>query len=677
MKKIELLSPAGDFECLKAAINNGADAVYLGLKNFSARAFASNFSNEELVEAVKYAHLRNVKVYVTINTLLTETEFDNAYNDAKFCYENNVDALLIQDLGLFYKLKKDFPNFELHASTQMHIHNLNGVKNAEKLGFSRVVLARESNLNFIREATKENIEIECFVHGAICVSYSGQCLMSSTTKNRSANKGMCAQCCRLKYSLYENDKELVTDTDYLLSTKDMFLLNDVPSLIEAGVSCLKIEGRMKSKAYVGYVTSCYRKAIDAYYNFSEYKLDQTTLDNLKALYNRGFTSSYLHNDNTDIFTNIRPNHLGLKIGEVIENKYSTIFIKLDKEVNQFDGIRIISNNDFGLILNMLKVNGKLQSKAFAGDIIEIQNEEKVKKGDMVVKTLDHILEEKINQQVSKLNPIKLNIILIPNSKVKIKASVYSEYFNYESDELVEEAIKQPISNFDIISCFDSVDNHPYYIEDYKIELENSFISLKKLNDIRRDFYNQLDEYLLNSFQRERNKQANVFSFNIYNEKQDPNINYLNPVINNDSNYFENYNLVSEFGGILLNTAKDAFYSLNISNSYAYEFLLKLGFQNIILSSELTKDQIKFLIDGFKKRTGILIKPYVLTKGNRTLMYMAKNPFKKFVSNKDAKYTLSDGANKFLLKFNDSYTEIIEIKPHILDIKGLNCNEFIY
>ena len=175
MKKVELLAPAGNFECLKAAIKGGADAVYLGGKNFSARAFAKNFDNNELEEAVKYAHLRNVRIFVTVNTLMSENEINNALKTVDYYYRINVDALLVQDLGLFYVLKERYPDLELHCSTQMHVHNLEGVRNAKKLGFSRVVLARESTLDLIKEACKEDIEIETFVHGAICVAYSGQC----------------------------------------------------------------------------------------------------------------------------------------------------------------------------------------------------------------------------------------------------------------------------------------------------------------------------------------------------------------------------------------------------------------------------------------------------------------------------------------------------------------------
>ena len=267
MKKIELLAPAGNFDCLKVAIANGANACYLGGKNFSARAFANNFDEETLLEAINYAHLRNVKIYVTVNTLLNELEINNAMKMVDFYYKNKVDALLVQDLGLYYLIKEKYPDFELHCSTQMHIHNIDGVKTAKKLGFKRVVVARESTLDFIKEACKQDIEIETFVHGAICVSYSGQCLLSSYTKNRSANKGMCAQCCRLKYKLIDEDgKQIETDTNYLLSPKDMCLLEDIPSLIQAGVSSLKIEGRMRSPYYLATVLSSYRRIIDNYYN---------------------------------------------------------------------------------------------------------------------------------------------------------------------------------------------------------------------------------------------------------------------------------------------------------------------------------------------------------------------------------------------------------------------------
>ncbi|MBQ6559309.1 MAG: U32 family peptidase, partial [Erysipelotrichaceae bacterium] len=388
MKKIELLAPAGDFNCLKAAISNGADAVYLGGKNFSARAFAQNFDNAELIKAIEYAHLRNVRIFVTLNTLLNEYEIKNALKMADFYYKNHVDALLIQDLGLYYVLKERYPDFELHCSTQMHVHNVHGVINAKQLGFKRVVLARESSLELIRECCRQEIEIEVFVHGAICVSYSGQCLMSAHTKDRSANKGACAQCCRLKYHLYDDrNSRIPLTTEYPLSTKDMMLINDVPDLIEAGVSSLKIEGRMKSSAYVGYVTSIYRKAIDSYYEGRHYQISDRELKDLKALFNRNFTNDLLRGRN-DLFGQKTPNHLGISIGEVVNHRNGYTYIHLNDRLSQFDGIRI---GEFGCIVNMLYKDELLVSEGKTGEIVAIKTESPVK-GE-VFKTYDHLLEE--------------------------------------------------------------------------------------------------------------------------------------------------------------------------------------------------------------------------------------------------------------------------------------------
>ena len=659
MKRIELLAPAGNFECEIQAINNGADAVYLGSNLFSARAFADNFNNDEIVEAINYAHLRNVKVYVTINTLLNEYEIDNAYNLAKFLYEHKVDALLIQDLGLFYRLRKDFPDLELHASTQLHIHNLQGVKNASKLGFKRVVLARESSLELISECTKEDVEIECFVHGAICVSYSGQCLMSSAAKNRSANKGMCAQMCRLKYKLYQNSKEIKTNTDYLLSPKDMCLLDDIPKLIEAGVSSLKIEGRMKSPAYVGYVTRCYRQAIDAYYSSKEYKLTDEIINNLKLLYNRGFTNTYLLNDSKHLFDNKRPNHMGVEIGKVVKVNGNKCYIQVSKQLNQFDGIRIISNNDTGLILNYLKVNSKLVPKAYPNEVIEISIEDKVKEGDIVVKTLDFELEKSILNSKDKLIPINLNISINSNDNVRIHA--YNDEFEYDYISKIQalEAINKPINNSNIIESFNKVDTHPYVVSNYNISINNAFLPIKTINEIRRTFYDKLDLFRLNSFKRSKFIELNIQDIHEFkqNEIMYEKDYYINPVININSKYISNF--ISEFGGILMEGDKNAYYTLNISNSYAFEFLLKLGFKNIILSTELSEQMIIKLIDSFKTRVQTDIKPYILISGNRTLMYINRDPFKDYIDNYD-NLLLSDGFNSYkIVKNKDNFIEIIE------------------
>lgn len=267
MKKIELLAPAGNMDCLVAAVLAGCDAVYLGGSLFGARAFSKNFNDDELIEAIKYAHLYGVKVYVTVNTLIYENEVDDFLNYIEFLHKNNVDAVIIQDLGMFDLVRKTFPNLEIHISTQMHIHNLDGVQLMERLGAKRIVLARETSIDEIKRIKENsNVELEVFIHGALCVSYSGQCLMSSLIGGRSGNRGTCAGSCRLKYDVIDSSFKKLNTGDYPLSTKDLNGIMGVGELIDIGVSSLKIEGRMKSLEYVFMVVSLYRQAIDSYYD---------------------------------------------------------------------------------------------------------------------------------------------------------------------------------------------------------------------------------------------------------------------------------------------------------------------------------------------------------------------------------------------------------------------------
>ena len=665
MKKVELLAPAGNFDCLKAAINNGANAVYLGGKNFSARAFANNFDEDELIKAVNYAHLRNVKIYVTLNTLLNENEFNNAIKMADFYYKNNVDALLIQDLGLYYYLKNKYPDFELHCSTQMHVHNIEGIKTAKKLGFKRVVIARESSLDFIKEACKQDIEIEVFVHGAICVSYSGQCLMSSVTKNRSANKGMCAQCCRLKYDLYDlYGKKIDTDTNYPISPKDMCLINDIPSLIKAGVSSFKIEGRLKSSAYVGYVTSLYKKAIDSYYNNIDYTVSNDELNNLKVLFNRKFTNDYLYKKN-DLFGQKSPNHLGIEIGEAYKYENGKIFIKLKSQLNQFDGIRI---NDFGCIVNMLYKDGLLTNHGDKNDIVYIESDEK--QLGKVYKTLDYLFENHINNIPDIKLPLNIKITIIPNENVKVNLIYNDEVYDYISDIKAQAAKNSPLTIESVKNQFSKLNDTEYYLNNIQVDTYNAFLPIKDLNSIRRDSIISFNNYRLSMFSR---KIINV-EYNIQDCKyeEEGNIEYdefesiykkeiysNNYVINIDSIYTDNNNaIISELGGLLKPyNKKIAYYTLNCSNSYCYEFFKKLGFEAIILSSELKDIDIDNLKKAYKDRMKVDIKPYVLKKGNRVLMYIKSSPFDKYINNNT--YFIKDNNNKYLLKQHDGITEIVE------------------
>lgn len=282
---MEILSPAGGFEALKAAVFNGADAVYAGGKLFSARKSAANFDNEELLRAIDFCHLFGVKLYVAVNILIKESEMKEALSFLEFVREAGADGVIIQDLGLIAAAKRSFDDLKINASTQMTVHSSNGVKILEKLGANRVVLSREVSLEEIKKIKeKTTAELEVFVHGALCMSYSGQCLMSSIIGARSGNRGACAQPCRLNYRLFENEKEITKKPLSLLSPKDLCLISHLGELEKAGVTSLKIEGRMKSPEYVGMVTKAYSDTL-------KYGLNEEEAKKMLAAFSRGGSST--------------------------------------------------------------------------------------------------------------------------------------------------------------------------------------------------------------------------------------------------------------------------------------------------------------------------------------------------------------------------------------------------
>ncbi|MEG1870939.1 MAG: peptidase U32 family protein, partial [Peptostreptococcaceae bacterium] len=296
MKDIELLAPVGSFEALKAAVQNGANAVYLGGKDFSARASANNFDRDELKEAVKYAHIRDVQVFVTANTLIKQDEIESFVEYAKFLYDIDVDAIILQDIGVAKLIKRLLPDFELHASTQMVAHSLEDVKYLENSGFDRVVLARELNVEEIKYiCNNTKVDIEVFVHGALCVCYSGQCLMSSMIGNRSGNRGRCAQPCRQKYELIDihSGEVINSDGDYLLSPRDLSTIEEIDKVVDAGIHSLKIEGRMKRPEYVATVISSYRKTVDNYLEKRKINVSDETISDLYTIFNRKFTKGLI------------------------------------------------------------------------------------------------------------------------------------------------------------------------------------------------------------------------------------------------------------------------------------------------------------------------------------------------------------------------------------------------
>ena len=325
-KKIELLAPAGNAECLRAAVNAGADAVYLGLGEFNARRNADNFTIDDLRESCEYAHLRGVRVYVTLNIEILPSELQNALDFARDAYYAGADAFIVQDIGLAQNLAQYVPGARLHISTQMNTHSAAGIEFAARLGAKRVTLARELSVAEIAElaeiADSFGMEIETFAHGAICISYSGQCLMSSMIGGRSANRGLCAQACRLPYELHRADVEgaLPAEGEHLLSPRDLCSINLLPQLVDAGVSSFKIEGRMKSADYVYAVTSVYRSVLDRVLSGADTDAVKATVDEenrLAEAFSRGFTTAYMTgNRGNEIMSYGRPNNRGVFIGRV-------------------------------------------------------------------------------------------------------------------------------------------------------------------------------------------------------------------------------------------------------------------------------------------------------------------------------------------------------------------------
>ncbi|MBQ3725756.1 MAG: U32 family peptidase, partial [Selenomonadaceae bacterium] len=335
---VELLAPAGSFEALRAAVEAGADAVYLAGEKFGARAYAENFAGEQLLKAVEFAHLRGVAVHVTVNTIIADEERDEFAAYIKFLRRANVDALLVQDLGAAALAKELAPEIPLHASTQMTIHNSEGVRVLARLGFTRAVLSRELTLREIEKICRDSpIETEIFIHGALCVCWSGQCLMSSLIGGRSGNRGRCAQPCRLPYELVDaGGKNLLNGAGkFLLSPKDLNTLELLPRLIQTGVTSLKIEGRMKRPEYVATVVKVYRDALDKNFSTDEDRRK------LAQIFNRDFTTAYLEkNPGKNLISDMRPNNRGVLIGRVVEVARDKITLKFSEKISAGDQVEI-------------------------------------------------------------------------------------------------------------------------------------------------------------------------------------------------------------------------------------------------------------------------------------------------------------------------------------------------
>jgi len=481
---MKILSPAGNFLSLKAAIFNGADEVYLGVNEFNARNNIDGFTIDSLKEAVDFAHLFNVKVNLAVNILFTDEELIDAVSLVVRAHNEGVDAFIVQDLGLIKILSENYPNVELHASTQMGLHNLEGVKSILKYGIRRVVLARETPLSEIKRIRDNtDVEIEYFIQGALCVSFSGNCYLSAHLFDASGNRGRCKQLCRLPYTLKKDGKSL--KSGYLLSAKDFNMINRLDDLESAGVDVLKIEGRARRPYYVGAVTREYRKAIDG---------KKVDLENVELAFNRTYTEGYF-NGNGKIISELQ-SHIGVYVGKiekvVIGKKFNELFILSNRKLYPKSTFKIFSSGKEKATLTAFDI--KEQSLG----VYRITTTHTAKKGDEVRLIADAFLEEKL-LSVEKKKDIKITVRLEGNKPIKAKV-----YLENQTVEVVggvcQKALNRPLTIAEIKENF--LKSQVFNAVVDVLTLDSVFMPKKELNEFRRKVFETAYEVLTKKYKRE-------------------------------------------------------------------------------------------------------------------------------------------------------------------------------
>lgn len=616
---IDLLSPVGDFECLKAAVQNGANSVYFGANLFSARAFASNFNLSELEQAIIYAKTYGVKTNLTLNTLITDNEFNDALELARKAYEFGIDAIIVQDIGLAKQLIKSFPDLDVHASTQMSIHNLEGVLEMQELGFKRVVLSRELSTHEIEYICKNsNIEIEVFVHGALCISYSGQCLFSSMVGGRSGNRGKCAQPCRLPYELLENDKKI--DSGHLLSTRDLCGLEFIPNLINSGVTCLKIEGRMKNPEYVATVTRIYRKYIDLAESNQEYIIDENDKKTLLQVFNRGMSSTgHLSNEsNKNLIFKDKPNNMGLFLGKV--EKYNKnkgyITVKLKEPIEIGDTIALEKESGTYTVSEIMLKDKNIKKTSIGQTVTLGRMKGNINLSDKLYKIsskkLNLIAQDSIKSEnrkialnckisIKKGHPVKLTVTSANNIDIYSNLDICTI-----SDIIPEEAKNQPLNKEKVLTQLNKTGDSIYEFKNISVELDdNVFLpKISTLNELRRNALEQVFNFAINNIKRKSDvKINNMISTNtISNSTTKKDISVLLNILHLDYDYSKLENIDNIY--IPLKYFSIAKYSQVLevlqkkANIYIYmPTIIKANYKNLFYNC-IEKTIEKYHIKGF-------------------------------------------------------------------------------
>ncbi len=517
MRIPELLAPVGSMDHLKVAINAGASSVYLSGKDYGARKYAANFTLDEITEAVKTAHMHNVKVYVTVNTLIKQDELEDVINYLSKLYAIGVDAVLVQDLGLVELIRRHLPGLKMHASTQMTAENQQKLDYIESKGIKRVVLPREMRKEEIR-TLKTNMELEIFVHGALCYSYSGQCLMSSFKGGRSGNRGTCAQPRRQKYKISS-----IANEDYFLSPRDLCLYGRLREISEMNIHCIKIEGRMRSKEYLAIVVSNYRKALNKLKSNKEVKSEE-----IRLVFNRGFIEGQFSKTSK---RSIKSGHIGLKIGKVISSKKNQIAIKLDDSLNSIpqkgDGILLIKNgHDYGLEISQNPIITTLNhfQKGKNKQVKDLTRENKVlivkkvwqnKRSDFDLKDSAVYLTKR-NSLIKKAKEIENKGDSFVKSRLILTFSIKNKFpllkgritlanrreieCEVRGNTPFEQPLKKSVSRDTIKKQLSKVDSYPYQITQININYDGTlFIPISKINELRRDLFRKIEDEITESY----------------------------------------------------------------------------------------------------------------------------------------------------------------------------------
>lgn len=514
-KKIEILAPCGSYDILVAAVHAGANACYIGGNCFGARAYAENFDTETILKAVRYAHLHGVKVYLTVNTLLKNDELSLLYDSIKPFYEAGGDALIIQDLGVFLYVRQQFPDIALHCSTQMNLTSRYGAAMMKQQGASRIVTAREMSLEEIQDIKQHvDIEVESFVHGAMCYSYSGQCLMSSLAGGRSGNRGRCAQPCRKCY-----------DNAYQLSMKDMCTLTDIPKLVESGIDSFKIEGRMKNAYYVASTVHAYRTLVDDYLNgtYSQKKAEQLTFE-LANIYNRGGFSNgyYFRHNGPEMLSLTRPNNQGVLIGKLDGIQNGTVSIRLTQDVYKQDVIELMTKNG-----EVIEITSSKDETAGSTLILNCPKTKFLQPSQKLYRTkCPAILKQVQNNYMDsyKKIPVFMHLKAHIKNPISLYASISLNGTTYSasiSDCIVEESRSQTVSVDTIQKPFAQLGNTDYTLQKFVCEAdETAFLPNGVLKNLRRRILEELETVIFNSGKRVAEEKMKLEPF--YNHTTNPN-----------------------------------------------------------------------------------------------------------------------------------------------------------